>query len=147
MVSHEEPPREITSPSDDLSDENDRDESALPPVISESELRPGYVLRFGMLWWIRHVPKRITGMEAILSSLSGLFDTELRVEGPFCPNDYEPLQCKDSNGYRHMSDGDDVNWAGSPYCPICEYNERPDPHYRAARLLGTYRQMVVEEFS
>jgi hypothetical protein len=101
-----------------------------------------------MLWYLHRIRRRLTTMETLSAGIIGNLGapTFLRVEGPYCPNDYEKLQLKDSNGYRHMSDGDDVNWAGSPYCPTCGYNERPDPNYRAPRLLSGYRTMVDEEF-
>ena len=110
--------------------------------------KSGYVNRFGMLWHLNHIPRPQTVLETLSSGITGMLSRPmmLHVEGPFCPNDYERLRLKDNYGYRHMSDGDDVNWVGSPYCPKCGFNERPDPNYRAARLLGNYRQMVKAEF-
>jgi hypothetical protein len=132
-------------PSSDKHQSDDNDETDETPA-----LRPGFVERFGMIWYLNHVPKKVSGLGALVLSInamaSAMGDLELRVEGPYCPNDYERLQLKDVNGYRHMNDGDDVNWVGSPYCAKCGYNERPDPNYRAPMLLSGYRTMVKEEF-
>jgi hypothetical protein len=124
---------------DDESDEEDEGEDN-----ADAPLRSGFVKRFGMLWHVHHVPKALSNMFGALRGTG--FDMALRIDGPYCPKDYVTLQCKERQGYRYMSDGDDVNLVGSAYCPTCGYICRPDPNYQGPRLLGAYRQMVKEEF-
>ena len=102
-----------------------------------------YRKAFGVMWRIRHVAVRTN---PLLAPIIGLLGEKIRIQGPYCPDDYTILSYKDSLGHRHVMEDDDINWGGSLYCTTCKCSYRPDPDYRGARQLSIYRAKVEEDY-